>query len=582
MGMNPLFDKAIAFVSETVRLFYSGKDIEHVVARFTDDFSWIGAGEVEFSTDSAAITSYLVERAPLAPPCEVFDEEFHLVNVGDRSCTVMGRYHVRTGADSGLVLEEFQRCSYELVDADGELKIRHVHVSNPYQAMKDETYFPFEAGRQSYEYLQQLVREKTETIDLITSNVNGGLKVSEECEPYGLVYVNEGLARMLGYSVDEFMRMSGGTAAGVVHETDRERALADVRRCFSQGSTYETEYRVRKKSGELVWILDSGRKMETADGSVKISSLLMDITSRKKAEQALLLEQERYRIALRSVTDVLFEYDIVEDVLVEFERGLESADDVPPDERRYPRYAASGSSGRIHPDDFGRLAEALSTGGSTTMEVRHLRPERAPGWRWIRLHALMLRDAEGRPVRTIGSWRDVTEERRRLEELEDQARRDPLTKLFNQGMASDLVERELPACAERGTGALFVVDVDDFKAVNDTYGHLAGDDLLVCVARSLMETLGEEEGFAARIGGDEFVAFLPNVDAAQAHEAGARLNRASAGLQVSGRPVTLSVGAALAGADGGDYESLFAAADRALYEAKRRGKDRMLFADGSA
>lgn len=97
-----------------------------------------------------------------------------------------------------------------------------------------------------------------------------------------------------------------------------------------------------------------------------------------------------------------------------------------------------------------------------------------------------------------------------------------------------------------------------------------------------METLGEEEGFAARIGGDEFVAFLPNVDAAQAHEAGARLNSASAGLQVSGRPVTLSVGAALAGADGDDYESLFAAADRALYEAKRRGKDRMLFADGSA
>ena len=143
MGMNPLFDKAIAYVSETVRLFYSGKDVERVVGRFADGFSWIGAGEVEFSTDSEGIVSYLQERAPLAPPCEVSDEDFRLVNVGERSCTVMGRYRVRTSADSGLVLEERQRCSYELVDEGGELRIGHVHVSNPYQAMKDEEYFPF-------------------------------------------------------------------------------------------------------------------------------------------------------------------------------------------------------------------------------------------------------------------------------------------------------------------------------------------------------------------------------------------------------------------------------------------------------
>lgn len=580
MGMNPLFDKAIAYVSETVRLFYSGKDVERVVGRFADGFSWIGAGEVEFSTDSEGIVLYLQERAPLAPPCEVSDEDFRLVNVGERSCTVMGRYRVRTSADSGLVLEERQRCSYELVDEGGELRIGHVHVSNPYQAMKDEEYFPFEAGRQSYEYLQQLVREKTETIDLITANIAGGLKVSEDGEPYRLVYVNEGLARMLGYTTEEFMSMSGGTASGIVHPPDLDQALADVRRCFAQGSSYETEYRVRKKNGELAWIMDSGRKMKAVDGSVKISSLLMDITSRKRAEQALLLEQERYRIALRSVTDVLFEYDVEQDALIEFERGAATADGAPPEERRYPRYTASAESGRIHPDDFRRLSEALRDDGSTTMEVRHRVAGSGDAWRWVRMHARMLRDAEGRPVRTIGSWKDVTEERRRIEQLVDQARRDPLTKLLNQGAAAELVAQQLPACAERGTGALLVADIDDFKAVNDTYGHLAGDDLLVGVAGVLAEGLRGEEGFAARIGGDEFVLFLPHADADRARKAGERLGRAASALQVSGRQVTLSVGVALAGADGDDYEHLFAAADRALYDAKREGKDCTRFAGG--
>ena len=286
--MNPLFDEALSFVSDTVRRFYAGTGIEQVVERFSDDLSWIGAGEVEFSTSAEEIVSYLTKRAPLAPPCEVFDEEFYLVNVTECSCTVMGRYNVRTREDSQLVIEERQRCSYELVDAGGELKIRHVHASNPYRAMRDERYFPFEAGRQTYEYLQQLVREKTATIDLLTDNITGGLKMSEDDDVYTLSYVNEGLARMLGYTIEELMEVSGGTAVGMVHAPDRAQALADVARCFAEGPTYETEYRVRKKNGELVWIMDSGRKMEAADGSVKISSLLMDITSRKRAEQALL------------------------------------------------------------------------------------------------------------------------------------------------------------------------------------------------------------------------------------------------------------------------------------------------------
>ena len=90
--MNPLFDEALSFVSDTVRRFYAGTGIEQVVERFSDDLSWIGAGEVEFSTSAEEIVSYLTKRAPLAPPCEVFDEEFYLVNVTECSCTVMGRY----------------------------------------------------------------------------------------------------------------------------------------------------------------------------------------------------------------------------------------------------------------------------------------------------------------------------------------------------------------------------------------------------------------------------------------------------------------------------------------------------------
>ena len=365
--MNPLFGHAVEFVSDTVHRFYGGKEIDRVVERFADDFSWIGAGEIEFSTDSADIVSYLVERAPLAPPCDVSEEEFHLVNVTDRTCTVMGRYRVRTGAESGMVLEEHQRCSYYLVESDGRLLIRHVHVSNPYQAMKDELYFPFEAGARSYEYLQRLLREKTQTLEL---------------------------------------------------------------------------------------------------------------------------ERERYRVAL-------------------------------------------------------------------------------------------LRDQSGGVVKTVGSWKGITDERRLIDDLVDQARRDPLTKLFNQGTVSDLVDRALPACLANGCGALLVLDVDDLKLVNDTLGHPVGDDLLVRVARAMESTLEGEARVAARVGGDEFVVFLPDADRSRAWAFACELGRKTGRLQGFGGPVTLSAGCALAGLDADMYAGLFCAADRALYQAKRAGKNRVRFADAS-
>ena len=95
------------------------------------------------------------------------------------------------------------------------------------------------------------------------------------------------------------------------------------------------------------------------------------------------------------------------------------------------------------------------------------------------------------------------------------------------------------------------------------------------MARSLEEALASDDAIVARIGGDEFVAYLPHADLVQAQRAALRVN----GQRCEGRAlVTLSVGGALAGIDGGTYESLFDAADRALYEAKRKGKDRVSFA----
>ena len=371
--------------------------------------------------------------------------------------------------------------------------------------------------------------------------------------------------------------MSGGTARAWCM-LPIAQALADVARAASPRPTYETEYRARRKDGTLAWVLDSGRRSANRGrcGEDRQRARGHHV-AQGEAEIALAVERERYRIALRSVTDVLFEYDIERDVLVEYERAPGADGSALPEERRIERYTEMiAEGGRIHPDDCERLAEALQGGESVTLDVRRLFGGSPEGdWRWTRMHAMMLYDRNGAPVRTIGSWRDITAERRQLEDLADQARRDPLTGLFNQSATSELIDPLLRTGAKRGVGALLVIDIDDFKGVNDTFGHLAGDELLSNVARSLEEALASDDAIVARIGGDEFVAYLPHADLVQAQRAALRVN----GQRCEGRAlVTLSVGGALAGIDGGTYESLFDAADRALYEAKRKGKDRVSFA----
>ena len=180
---------------------------------------------------------------------------------------------------------------------------------------------------------------------------------------------------------------------------------------------------------------------------------------------------------------------------------------------------------------------------------------------------------------------DVTEifleEQARLKELQAarvRAETDPLTGLLNYGGILARVEEALQA----GTGpaALLFLDLDNFKQVNDLYGHPEGDKLLWKVAQILLLHTGRE-GLQGRAGGDEFVVFLPHItDRAQAEACARHICGAVSSLTLPGDgsvAVSCSIGGALAPEDGRDYQTLVAAADRRAYLAKGRGKNTYQF-----
>ncbi len=164
------------------------------------------------------------------------------------------------------------------------------------------------------------------------------------------------------------------------------------------------------------------------------------------------------------------------------------------------------------------------------------------------------------------------------EELRHQASRDYLTGLPNRvalwAHMEDVLGRD--ATDSPGVAVLFL-DLDDFKLINDTYGHAAGDDLLVKASERIVAELGPHD-VAARVGGDEFVVVLGAIDSDLSALAAARRigKRLSAGFDYEGHSyaITSSVGVAIQAANLADADALVAAADAAMYEAKRAGRGR--------
>jgi diguanylate cyclase (GGDEF)-like protein len=232
----------------------------------------------------------------------------------------------------------------------------------------------------------------------------------------------------------------------------------------------------------------------------------------------------------------------------------------------------------LHPDDVAMIEETLATALRTLepfsythrMVLGDRRTERV-----FECHGEVFADAAGVPTRVLGVARDITEAHRARQELAFLADHDPLTGIANRRRITGL----LAECAARAGGAaLLLVDIDNFKDINDLRGHAVGDRVIREIADAIASRLSRG-ALLGRLGGDEFAVVVPNATAAAAMELAGTLCDVVGDTLVDALRVTISVGVALV--RGGDVETALAHADLALYEAKRVGRNRArLFTPG--
>lgn len=231
----------------------------------------------------------------------------------------------------------------------------------------------------------------------------------------------------------------------------------------------------------------------------------------------------------------------------------------------------------IHPDDVEKVHQdekILSSGASTKIEYRILHPEQ--GVKWVVKTATPFISPDGTLLKINGQIIEITERKQLENELKQMAYYDDLTDLPNRKLLDRHIEKALARSKRHHHNfTIMFIDLDDFKIVNDTMGHEAGDILLKEVAARLNQTIREED-LIARIGGDEFIVVLEETNQEEIEDIAQRVVENVALPYIINdkeAKISLSIGISMYPDDGEDKETLIEHADQAMYFAKNRGKN---------
>jgi len=304
-----------------------------------------------------------------------------------------------------------------------------------------------------------------------------------------------------------------------------------------------------------------------------------DVTARMHADRTRRRHEERLELAAEGAQDGLWEWDFRKQELFVTRRwhvlfGLDGAPGI---------VAPQAWLDRVHPDDLPRLKEALQaclSGDAHSMQCEHRIRHEDGTYRSVLASAVVARGRGVRAVRMAGSLTDVTDRAVAEERLRSAAHLDPLTGLSNRGYFIERLGRRLQEAKQRRASDRFAVlylDLDRFKVVNDSLGHMVGDDLLVAVSRRLEGCLRQGD-VLARLGGDEFAILLNGLQTEQqANVIAFRVQEALAKpFEIAGRNVftSASIGIAFGGTHYTTPDEIMHDADTAMYHAKARGKAR--------
>ena len=390
--------------------------------------------------------------------------------------------------------------------------------------------------------------------------------------------VNRSLCDIVGYTAQELLAT---TFQAITYADDLEADLAYLRQVLAgEFSSYHMEKRYLHKLGHIVWVLLTVSLVRDTDGSpLYFVSQVQDISRQKQVETELARERDLLQALMDHLPDNIYFKDRnsrflrINKALADL-FGLESPEHAI-GKTDFDFFTAEHAVPALH-DEQQIMETKVPVVGRVEKETWREREDR-----WVLTTKMPMFDTEGHAIGTFGISRDISEMKIAEDALTHQALHDGLTGLPNRTLLRDRLQLALATAAENNSRlALFFLDLNRFKDINDTFGHHSGDLVLQTLGARLQAEVGEQ-GTAARLGGDELAVVLPATDERAAIAAAEKILMAlNEPFSLEGQVFDIgsSIGVALYPDHGDDPAILMRRADIAMYAAKRGGDGYVMYA----
>lgn len=455
---------------------------------------------------------------------------------------------------------------------------------NSYPILMNGQVFTLEDGREvlsftcadvaSFDSLEK-TQQASSDLEIFSQSVRCGLSKHICDNSLTLIWANDYYYKLFGYSKAEYEDTFGSSLIPLIYPEDLSLVVNSITNLV-EDHEIDISFRIKHKTNPLCWVNLIAASLETDeyDDFPVANFVINDITNLKYAEMCAELEAKKYEIISDISEEIPFEYEIQTDTITYAKKyedifGRKSI-------YRHPmeKFTSTGLISKDTIDNYKSIFEAATRGDSVHNTEYKLRTKQGD-YEWHYSTFSLIKDENGSPLRAVGILRNIDALKKEQESLLKKAQTDAMTGLLNKATTETFVKEHLKEIQSGAYDIVMLVDIDDFKNINDTFGHLTGDEVIIDIAHALMRHTFND-GFVGRIGGDEFLVYLPNILdktlACEKAEKYANELRSKYPGENDKPKVTLSIGIAATDVPI-PYSDLIEHADAAVYQAKLNGKD---------
>lgn len=404
------------------------------------------------------------------------------------------------------------------------------------------------------------------------------LTIEKQKRTVKIKYISSAFTDLLGYSRDEVQKVLNSNINTIMIDEDLEKIKKEVLKSNDKNELLKFRFRARRNDGSIALIYLVGR-IKQSISKINLQAITIDISSKDEIERETLFKERVLRLAIGQTQSAIFDFSFEDNSFNLMINSLKITGYTEHEIKKMFIEKAQGNIKKflyifIHEDDGQMIEKMIAQLLERSVSKCEIRIKNKDGkFKWCSLYCTMSYDSSGNKKSLIGSLADINELKHVNELLKEEVQIDPMTNVYNKTTTQYIISETL-INESKNNHAFMLMDIDDFKGINDNFGHLYGDSVLIKFA-SRLKRIFRNYDIIGRVGGDEFVVFMKNVGdinlvLKKANEI--NVNCKSFLVGKSEYKISCSIGIVLT--DGcSDYDDIFANADRALYQSKANGKD---------